>query len=326
MTGSREFRSGATSRSLVGAALALLCSTGLLVGCSSSKATTAPTTVASSTTNVAGAPLAGVVGAPILVAPTADGVVGYRSVGRGTPLVLLMGFGGTMDDWAPSFVNVLALRHRVVLIDNAGIGMTANVASPLTVTAMADQTSALISALGLGPSDVLGWSMGGMIAQALAVRHPAQVRRLVLAATQPGTGKSLPIPAAAAADFASSDVATKLGVLFPTDQKVAAQTYVLGILRYPDRYVAPATVLSAQSQAIQQWIAGDDPSGPGVTSLNVPTLVADGTLDRLDPTANDQSIVASIQNAQLALYPDAGHAFLFQDAVAFVPRVERFLG
>jgi pimeloyl-ACP methyl ester carboxylesterase len=236
-----------------------------------------------------------------------------------------MGFGGTMDDWAPGFVNALALDHRVVLLDNAGIGMTADLPSPLTVSAMADQTSALISTLGLGRTDVLGWSMGGMIAQALAVRHPAQVRRLVLAATQPGTGKSLPIPAAAAADFASSDVATKLSVLFPTDQTVAARTYVLGILRYPDRYVAPAAVLSAQSLALQQWLSGDDPSGPGVTALKVPTLVADGAVDQLDPVANDQSLATSIPNAQLVVYPDAGHAFLFQDAVAFVPRVQRFL-
>jgi len=87
---------------------------------------------------------------------------------------------------------------------------------------MAGQTSALISTLRLGPAVVLGWSMGGMIAQALAVLHPAQVSRLILAATQPGTGRARSIPAAAAAALASPDPAGALSVLFPPGQALAA--------------------------------------------------------------------------------------------------------
>ena len=107
-------------------------------------------------------------------------------IGSGPSLVLIMGYGGTMQTWDPRFVNTLAMHNQVVIFDNAGIGDTQALPAPLTIDAMADQTSALISALGLGRTDVLGWSMGGMIAQALAVRHPAQVRRLVLCATFPG--------------------------------------------------------------------------------------------------------------------------------------------
>ena len=131
---------------------------------------------------------------PVRVAVTADGAVGYRELGSGQPLLLIMGLGGTMDNWSPSFVNALATEHKVVVFDNAGVGETAAISPPLTITDMADQTSALIATLHLGRPSVLGWSMGGMVAQALAVLHPSQVSRLVLAATQAGTGKAVPRP------------------------------------------------------------------------------------------------------------------------------------
>jgi len=95
-----------------------------------------------------------------------------------------------METWDPQFVDELARHFRVIIFDNAGVGRSA-ARRPLTVSAMADQTSALITALHLGSPDVLGWSMGSMIAQALAIRHPGQVHRLVLCATYPGTGNTL---------------------------------------------------------------------------------------------------------------------------------------
>src|ERR1700753_3470778 len=129
---------------------------------------------------------ASVVSAPVRVARTRLGAVGYRVVGQGSPLVLIMGYGLTMEGWDPRLVHALAEHHKVVMFDNAGIGRTAPLPVPLSIDAMADQTSALIAALGLGRPDVLGWSLGGAVAQALAVRHPAQVRDLVLCATFPG--------------------------------------------------------------------------------------------------------------------------------------------
>jgi len=135
---------------------------------------------------------ASVVSAPVRVAHTRLGAVGYRVVGSGPPLILIMGYGWTMEDWDPRLVHALAQHNRVVMFDNSGVGRTQQLPPPLTIDAMADQTSALIDTLGLGRPDVLGWSMGGMIAQALAVLHPAQVGRLVLCATFPGTGAAVP--------------------------------------------------------------------------------------------------------------------------------------
>jgi pimeloyl-ACP methyl ester carboxylesterase len=138
---------------------------------------------------------ASVVSAPVRIAHTRLGDVGYRVVGSGPPLVLIMGYGWTMEGWDPRLVHALARHNRVVMFDNSGVGRTQQLPAPLTIDAMADQTSALIDTLGLGRPNVLGWSMGGMIAQALALLHPAQVRSgLIL--TRPMTariGRSFPL-------------------------------------------------------------------------------------------------------------------------------------
>ncbi|MGO9904005.1 MAG: alpha/beta fold hydrolase [Solirubrobacteraceae bacterium] len=268
---------------------------------------------------------AGVVTASVRVARTAAGSVGYREVGRGSPLLLITGLGASMDDWAPSFVDALAAEHRVVIFDNAGVGRTSSLGARLTITAMANQTSALISSLRLGHPAVLGWSLGGMVAQALAVLHPSEVSRLILAATQSGTGNALPVPRAAAKAVNSSNPAQTLSVLFPPGQSAAKAAYVKGILNYPGYYQASDAVKTLQNAALAQWLAGRQPAGRNVTDLRLPTLVADGTNDALDPVRNDRMLASLIRGAQLALYPDAGHAFWFQDEAQFVARIDRFL-
>jgi pimeloyl-ACP methyl ester carboxylesterase len=255
------------------------------------------------------------------VAQTALGPVGYREVGSGPPLVLIMGYAGTMETWEPQFLDTLALRFRVVVFDNAGIGSTKALPSPLTVDAMANQTSALISALGLGRPDVLGWSMGGMIAQALAVLHPGQVRRLVLCATFPGVGTV--IPAQAKIDDLTNG--NGLSVLFPSDQAMAAAAFSAGARSYADAEAASAGVISAQGDASLAWFHGADPSGRRTSEISAPTLVADGAEDQLDAATNSRAIARLIPGARLAIYPDAGHGFLFQEGTPFAVTVESFL-
>ena len=271
-------------------------------------------------------PSTGIVTAPVRVAATTDGAVSYREIGSGSPLLLIMGLGGTMNDWSPSFVNALAAQHKVVVFDNAGVGKTASLAPPVSINAMAKQTSALISALHLAPTALLGWSMGGMIAQALAVQHPSQVSKLVLAATQAGNGKAVPPAAAPSAAASSDDPKAVLSVLFPPSAIAPARLYAISILQYPELYAVPPTVKTAQVSAIDQWFAGSDATGHEVASLKVPTLVADGTQDALDPVSNDKQLAGLIKGAQLALYSGAGHAFWFQDEPSFVARLGAFLG
>jgi pimeloyl-ACP methyl ester carboxylesterase len=262
--------------------------------------------------------------APTEGAHTALGAVGYREVGSGPDVLLIMGFGASMDAWAPYFVDALGTHFRVILFDNAGIGETASLPGALSVPKMAAQTSALITTLGLGKTNVLGWSMGGLIAQSLAVTHPAQVGRLVLAATQAGTGDAAPVPAAAQAAINSGNPVAALSVLFPPSQLTAIRRYAAAILTYPDYYTASAAVRAKQEKAVDQWFAGDDASGRQPGKIRAKTLVADGKDDALDPVSNDRMLVRLIHGARLSLYPDAGHAFLFQDSASFVPELESF--
>lgn len=263
---------------------------------------------------------------PTEVAHTALGAVGYRELGSGPTVLMITGFSAGMDDWAPYFVDDLAKHFRVVVFDNAGIGQTASLPAPLSVPEMAAQTSALISTLRLGRCDVLGWSMGGQIAQSLAVNHPHQVRRLVLAATQAGTGSAAPVPATAQAALNTGNPAAVLSVLFPADQNAATQRYLTAILTYPDRYTSSPAVRAEQQTAIDQWFAGDDVSGHNLGEIRAPTLIADGTDDALNPTSNDRMLAQLIHGARLSLYPGAGHGFLFQDSRIFVSELTSFLG
>jgi pimeloyl-ACP methyl ester carboxylesterase len=165
-----------------------------------------------------------------------------------------------------------------------------------------------------------------MIAQALAVLHPSQVSKLVLAATQAGTGKAVPPSAAAQAAVDSDSPSVELSVLFPPSAIAAAQLYGFSVLRYPDLYVVLPKVKVEQTTAIDQWFAGSVASGRDVTSLKVPTLVADGSEDALDPVSNDKQLAGLIKGAELTLYSGAGHAFWFQDESAFLARLGAFFG
>ena len=262
---------------------------------------------------------------PVQTVHTTLGTVAYRSLGSGPPLVLITGYGGTMESWDRRFVDALARRDRVVIFDNAGIGHTSALPAPLSVDAMADQTSALIAALRLGRASVLGWSMGSMIAQALAVRHPAQVRRLVLCASFPGNGTTNR-PSQQAIDALKSGNEQKvMADLFPAGQTAARNSYLAAVSSYPAASSPAAGILTAQSHAVDEWWDGTDPAGKRTAAIAVPTLIADGTADRLDPVANSHTLARLIPGATLELYPDAGHAFLFQDQTVFVPLVESFL-
>ena len=268
---------------------------------------------------------ASIVGAPVRVAHTARGPVAYRTLGSGPPLLLIMGYAGTMETWDPLFVDTLARHYRVVIFDNAGSGATKALPARLTIDAMAAQTSALIDALRLGRTDVLGWSMGGMIAQALAVTHPGQVRRLVLCASFPGTGRIVRPPQKQIDALTGGNAQATGAALFPADQGFAFDAMSAELSLYPAHATAPAATIAAQGNASLQWFAGRDAAGRETTRIAAPTLIADGAEDRLNATFNDHVLASLIRHSTLLLYPDAGHAFLFQEGVPFVARVETFL-
>jgi pimeloyl-ACP methyl ester carboxylesterase len=266
-----------------------------------------------------------VVNAPVQIAHTSLGSVTYREVGHGPSLVLIMGYAGTMQTWDPHFVDMLALHYRVIVFNNAGIDGTAALPSPLSIDAMADQTGALITTLQLKDTNVLGWSMGSMIAQALAIRHPSQVRRLILLATFPGLGNAVQPSQEAVNALTGGNPAATQADLFPANQSLAAQAFDGSLEAYPSAGFTSATVITDQKAAVLSWFNGQDPSGHNADQISVPTLVADGAKDHIDASMNDRYVAAEIPGSQLVLYPDAGHAFLFQEGESFFFRIRTFL-
>ena len=257
---------------------------------------------------------------------TARGEVGYRSFGKGPPLVMIMGLSGTIDGWPPSFADALARERRVITFDNAGIGRSSLGTAPLTVAGMADNTAALVRALRLKRADVLGWSLGGMIAQSLVSRHPRLVRRLVLCATAPGDGGATLPDLTALGQLGDTTGTGGLGLLFPPGRDSLAAAYARDISKYPQlNPIAPAEVTGQQLRAAGVWLTGGDPSGREPGRLGLPVLIGAGALDRALPVANQRHLARVLPNARLKVYADAAHGFFIQRRRDFVRRVERFL-
>src|SRR4051794_18197426 len=208
--------------------------------------------------------------APTKIVKIGKQKVAYRSFGSGRPLVMVMGLGGTMGSWDPTFLDGLAAgHHRVVLLDNEGVGRTTTLPGRLTIRRMGDTVAGLIKRLKLKRPDVAGWSMGGMIAQSLAVRHPKSLRRLVLMATAPGDGKGAPpTPEALKALTNPGDANAALSLIFPADQTAARDEYVRHILlRRPFEGLAPQQQSRRQTAASGAWLTGQDPDGRRVARL-----------------------------------------------------------
>ncbi|HEY3188046.1 MAG TPA: alpha/beta hydrolase [Solirubrobacteraceae bacterium] len=268
--------------------------------------------------------------APTRIVHVRELTLGYRSIGTGRPVVFIMGLGGAMDAWDPTFLDALAARrHRVLVFDNEGIGRSTTRRGILTIRRMGDDAAGLIRALHLRGADVVGWSMGGMIAQSLAVRHPRSLRRLVLLATAPGDGKVVPpLPDALAVlgGGATANPAALLGLLFPPDQTEAMTHYVSDLaLRTGFAGIAPARVTARQLGAATVWTQGGDRDGKRVARLRLPVLIGGGAEDHLLPIGNQRHLARLIPGARLLVYPDSAHAFFFQNAADFLPRLDDFL-
>src|SRR3712207_1764476 len=174
-----------------------------------------------------------------------------------------MGLGGTMDAWDPRFLDAVAAQgRRVVVFDNEGMGRSELRSGELRIRHLADDVAALMRRLRVRRFDVFAWSMGGMIGQSLAVRHPRRVRRLVLAATAPGDGKVTPPTQRALDAIAGIDgkaVLSSLELLFPPGADAARDSYVENLLlRRNPKPVGPRETINQQIVASGHWLSGDD--------------------------------------------------------------------
>jgi len=258
----------------------------------------------------------------------------YRRFGKpqGMPLVLNMHFTGTMDHWDPLVTDGLAANREVILFDNAGVSSSSG-RVPTSAEEMAANAALFIEALGLTKVDVLGFSLGGMVAQALTLLKPSLVRRLVLVGTGPRGGEGMAsltpeAQAALGAQYPDPDEMW-LNVFFtPSEASQAAGRAFLKRFRLRERDRDPEvdeTVAAAQLAAIGKWGAPSGDAFEYLRAITQPTLVINGGHDVIVYSVNSLILQQNLPNAQLILYPDANHGSQYQYPALFVTDVARFL-
>jgi pimeloyl-ACP methyl ester carboxylesterase len=258
--------------------------------------------------------------------------IAYRSLGHGRPLVLLQGSGAAMDVWDPLMISRLATQRRVIVFDYRGVGGSTDEPSvPMTIDMLADDTAGLIKALHLRRADVLGWSLGGYVAQRLVELHPNRVRRLVLISTDPGGSNAV----LAAPDILALDERVLLGqasideilsLLFPPDQLDAGQAWLERYLSQPGCCESVSEDVGLrQLDAEQGWQTGPG-AWDGLVEIHRPTLILKGALDIDVPPVNEQLIAERIPNAEAVTFEDAGHGLPLQEPELVAGLVNGFLG
>jgi pimeloyl-ACP methyl ester carboxylesterase len=274
--------------------------------------------------------------APNLTIEADNGVTyAYRRFGasgdRWPPLLFLQHFRGNLDNWDPLLVDTIAERREVILLDNTGVGLSSG-RVPLTVTEMARDAIAFADAAQLGSVDLLGYSLGGMVAQEIALLRPRLVRRIVLAGTGPRGGRQMhgwTIDIERTANNANNGVEDLLHIFFEVTENSRAlgREYIqraFSRTEGPDRPNG-IDVARAQYDAIVEWGIPDPTRLDRLAGITQPTLVANGDNDMMIPTVNSQLLADRLPNARLRLYPDAAHGFLFQYPRQFAELVTEFL-
>jgi pimeloyl-ACP methyl ester carboxylesterase len=256
----------------------------------------------------------------------------YREVGpaAGVPVVFLHHFTAVLDDWDPAVVDGIAAERRVILVDLRGVGGSGGT-TPDSVEAMAEDAVAFLEALGLSLVDLLGFSLGGAVAQVIVEKRPDLVRRVILAGTAPAGDQG---PAAtgavlqAAMEKAGAEGKHPKHFLFfsPTANSQAAADAFLARLeeRTADRD-APVTneTIGAQLTALAKWEQSASPAG--LANVDKPVLVVNGDDDTMMPTISSFHLAQLLPDAELSIYPDSGHGGIFQYHELFVAQTLEFL-
>jgi pimeloyl-ACP methyl ester carboxylesterase len=224
----------------------------------------------------------------------------YRRFGNpvGTPIVLLQHFMGNLDNYDPAITDALASRREVVLTNNAGVGLSTGEA-PKTVSGMARDAASFIDALGIEHADLFGFSMGGYVAQEIAVDRPELVRRLILVGTGPRGGEGM-------------------AQLAPDTAPLFAKVYDPQDLMWLPIFFSPSEPSQTAGRRYLERIRErtEDRDAPVsfdyLKRIDQPTLVVNGSNDIVVPTVNSYILQQNLPNAELILFPDSNHGSHFQ--------------
>jgi pimeloyl-ACP methyl ester carboxylesterase len=255
----------------------------------------------------------------------------YRELGPkgGVPVVFFVHLAATLDNWDPRIIDPIAAQHHVIAFDNRGVGASTGEV-PLSVEEMADDAYTFIQALGHHTIDIFSFSLGGMVAQALVLKHPELVRKLILTGTGPAGGKG--IDKVAGVTYYDMVRATlrrvdpKEFLFFNRDAtgRQAAREFVNRLEERTEDRDTPIKIKALQRQlkAIKKW-GRSTPAD--LSKINQPTLIANGDNDRMVPTSLSEDMHRRIPGSQLIIYPNSGHGGIFQYHEDFAPKAVAFL-
>jgi pimeloyl-ACP methyl ester carboxylesterase len=256
--------------------------------------------------------------------------VAYRVLGNGEPLVMIMGYAGTMDIWDPTLLQELAGRYMVIIFDNRGMGGTSAPPGEFSIEQFADDTAGLIAALGLERANVLGYSMGTSVAEELALRHPERVQKMILLSADCGPPDSVPADSAVWQQFraalATSGTVAEVrlrvsAVLVPPVWLARNLAYMTRVVSVPLEPVLPENV-ARQDRAMASWRGACTRLG----QIAAPTPIVAGTADVLTPPANGQVLAERIPGSWLVRIADGGHGLMYQFPKQLARVVEVFIG
>jgi pimeloyl-ACP methyl ester carboxylesterase len=257
--------------------------------------------------------------------------IAYYERGHGPPLVMLIGTGSTMAEWDPALLRLLARHHRLVTFDYPGVGFSGPWRGRTSFDSLANFSAGLMAAIGLPRADVLGWSMGGFVAQRLAIDHPGRVRRLVLAGTNPGGRQAV----LGNRHFQRIDSephpseAQILRELYPAGRQREGRAFLRRLEaasqsgEIPNDFHVAAATTDRQVAAEDPWLRSER-NWRQLAGLRAPTLAAAGARDPVVPALNLRRIAHRVPGAVFRRFAGA-HAFLFQSRARFARAVDAFL-
>jgi pimeloyl-ACP methyl ester carboxylesterase len=277
-----------------------------------------------------------IVTAPTQFLQTPKEKYAYRRFGKKSehPLLFLQHFTGTLDNWDPDVTDPLAADHDVLLFENAGVGRSTGKV-PTTMAGMAEHVFSFLETLDIETCDVLGFSLGGVIAQQMALNSPKVFHKMILVGTAPRGGEDImhlekPILAKHLQDPNLKGYEILQKIFFaPTETSQAAGKEFIGRLmrRQQDREpISGPAIAQAQMAAFREWDQFTGKRFADLKRIQQPALIVNGIHDEMIPVSNSYWLSENLPNAVLLTYPDSGHGSLFQWHDSFTGQAKAFLG
>lgn len=251
--------------------------------------------------------------------------IAYKTYGSGDPLIICIGYASNMDFWSPEVIEILQQEYKIIVFDYRGMGYSTNADSSFTINTLAEDVNEILAALKINKAHVLGWSMGGYVAQMFAINHPEKVNKLVLYATNCGDTVTIN-PSQDIIDILSNPSATpaeRISILFPDDW--------LAVNPEPWNYLPDAEepfnseTIGLQYFAVQGWLSPGGGSAEYLNQLKMPVLLICGNQDKVVPFENSSMLADSIRSSSLIRLNDSGHGLMFQMPETFGSYVSTFL-